>query len=313
MKINKLLFFLLAVFSLNSCVEYVDNGTIPTGPEVPEELKFVAVHSNPNEAKYIGDKFEFTAALNGVDVTKSTKFKVNGTTMPSNTYTPVKTGSHTVIATMDDYTSTFKFTVQEKEEEPEPEPTGNRIEYDGDWKPVTNTYWIGTGDTTNGFDGFNVTPSGSSSPVICTKWLIVSMDDTNPNNAKNLYYVDEVFIPVDMSTTPPSVKYPHQATNFYYTKNSGIFFVFDNNNLEMIDNQFNFISGTTPNAGSTANYTATGDLANSKEGKLFWNGAYVFQLAPDGPKAKGISKLSNIDFTKSQNMNITKVNLKKLK
>ncbi|SFN75980.1 hypothetical protein SAMN05421741_11061 [Paenimyroides ummariense] len=313
MKINKLLFFLLAVFSLNSCVEYVDNGTIPTGPEIPEELKFVAVHSNPNEAKYIGDKFEFTAALNGVDVTKSTKFKVNGTTMPSNTYTPVKTGPHTVIATMDDYTSTFKFTVQEKEEEPE--PTGNRIEYDGDWKPVTNTFWIATGDptpNTGGFDGFNVTPHGATSPVVCTKWLIVSMDHANdPTKAKNLYYVDEVFIPVDMSTTPPSVKYPHQATNFYYTADSGMVFVFDNTNIQMTSNQFNFISGTTPSAGSTANYTATGNLVNSKEGKLFWNGAYSFQLVPDGPKAKGMSKISKIDFTKSLNTNITKINLKK--
>ncbi len=310
MKINKLLFFLLALVSLNSCVEYVHNGIVPDGPEPPEEQKFTAVHSNPEEAKYIGDKFEFTAMLNSVDVTKSTKFKVSGTTISGNTYTPAKTGSHTVIATMDNYTATFKFTVLEDEEEPV-EPTGNRIEYDGDWKPVTNTYWIATGDTTNGFDGFNLTVSGATSPVLCTKWLMVSMDNTNPNNANNLYYVEEVFIPVNTTTTPASVNYPHQATNFYYTANSSFVCVFDKNNLNMSNNEFNFISGTPPNGGSTANYTAIGDVANAKEAELIWDGAYVFQLAPDAPKAKGMDKLTNIDFTKSQKTNVTKINLKK--
>src|SRR5690606_14300798 len=312
MKINKLLLFLLALVSLNSCVEYVDNGTEPDGPEKPEEQVFVAKLSEESEGEFVGDEFIFEATLNGVDVTSATTFKVNGVDAKGNVFKAIKEGENAVLATMDDFTSTFRFTVKEKGEEEPEEPTGNRIEYDGDWKPVTNTYWIATGDSTNGFDGFNVTPAGSSSPVICTKWLIVSMDDTNPNNAKNLYYVEEVFIPVDMSATPPVVNYPHQATDFYYTQNSGIFFVFDDNDLGMTSNEFNFISGTLPNAGSTANYTATGDLADSKEGKLFWNGAYIFQLVPDAPKAKGMSKLSNIDFTKSQNTNVTKINFKKL-
>lgn len=113
MKINKLLFFILALISFNSCAEYVDNGVKPNGSDNPEAQKFIAVHSNPEQAKYIGDKFEFMAMLSGVNVTATTKFKVNGTNMPGNSYTPVKTGSHSVIATMDNYTATFKFTVLE--------------------------------------------------------------------------------------------------------------------------------------------------------------------------------------------------------
>ena len=311
MKINKLLFFLLAVFSLNSCVEYVDNGTKPDGSEQPEERKFTAEQANPDDAKYVGDTFEFKAMLNGVNVTATTKFKVNGSAINGKTYVPHKTGSHSVIATMDDLEATFRFTVLEKDEEEPEEPTGNRIEYDGDWKPVTNTFWIGYGNpATPTFTSYPLNVQGNTVP--CTKWLIVSMDNTNPNNAENLYYIDEVFIPIDTSTTPPSVKYPHQATDFYYTASSSASFVFDKNNIPMTSNDFNFISGTIPTSGKgTADYTATGQLNNSKEGKLFWNGEYTFQIIADTPKAKGISKLSNIDFTKSQNTNVTKINLKK--
>lgn len=114
MKINKLLFFLLAFISFNSCAEYVDNGVKPDGPINPQEPTYTAKHSNPDEAKYVGDKFMFTAMLNGVNVTSTTKFRVNGTNIPSDSYTPVRVGEHSVIATMDDFSATFKFVVLEE-------------------------------------------------------------------------------------------------------------------------------------------------------------------------------------------------------
>lgn len=316
MKINKLLLFLLALVSLNSCVEYVDNGVVPEGPEKPEEQVFVAKLSEESEGEFVGDEFIFEATLNGVDVTSSTTFKVNGVDAKGNVFKAIKEGENAVLATMDDFTSTFRFTVKEKDEE-EPEPTGNRIEYDGDWKPVTNTFWLGYGDPAEGFNPYNVTPPGASSPVLCTKWLIVSMDASDPEDAENLYLIDAVFIPADV-TDPnnPIPNYPHQATDFYYTNDSSASFVFDTNDISMTSNEFDFISGTPPNKGvGTANYTATAQLDGSKEGKLFWDGDYTYGLIPDNaPKsAKGISKLSNVDFTKSLQSNSTKINLKKLK
>src|SRR5690606_37668308 len=172
MKINKLLFFLLAVFSLNSCVEYVDNGTKPDGPEKPEEQKYTAEHSNAEEAKYVGDVFKFTAMLNSVDVTSTTKFKVNGTDIKGNTYTPHKTGSHSVIATMDNFTANFKFTVLEKEEE-EPEPTGNRIEYGGKSYPVSETVWLLNVNDKNQVLIYDV--NGTD----CTAWGLISVEFDN--------------------------------------------------------------------------------------------------------------------------------------
>src|SRR5690606_8842519 len=110
----------------------------------------------------------------GVDVTKSSKFKVNGvaTTNNASFYIPHKTGSHSVIATMDDYEATFKFTVLEEEEEPEPEPTGNRIEYGpSDWKPVTNTFWAITRNAQNEIVPYNYKVQGTD--VLCTRWLLI--------------------------------------------------------------------------------------------------------------------------------------------
>src|SRR5690606_10430730 len=187
-----------AVFSLNSCVEYVDNGTEPDGPEKPEEQVFVAKLSEDSEGEFVGDEFIFEATLNGVDVTSATNFKVNGVDAKGNVFKAIKEGENAVLATMDEFTSTFRYNVKEKDEE-EPEPTRNRMEYDGDWKPVTNTFWLGYGDPAEGFNPYNVTPAGASSPVLCTAWLIVSMDASNPNDAENLYMVDVVFIPADMT------------------------------------------------------------------------------------------------------------------
>ena len=288
MKINKLLFFLLAVFSLNSCVEYVDNGTLPTGPELPEELKFVAVHSNPNEAKYIGDKFEFTAALNGVDVTKSTKFKVNGTTMPSNSYTPVKTGPHTVIATMDDYTATFKFTVEEKDEEPE--PTGNRIEYDGDWKPVTNTFWVIYTNAAGGILSYPV-PTQGGGTVACTKWILVSADESDPakiQTAANSHWM-EVYVPIDLTDPAnPVLVFPQDAQQI--ALNGGtVTFNGVTNTFDANANEYKFVSGTEAadfGETGTANYTAETDLENSKIAELFWNGQYTWLRTVQPAKGK---------------------------
>ena len=312
MKINKLLFFLLAVFSLNSCVEYVDNGTKPDGPEIPEELKFLAVHSNPNEAKYIGDEFEFTAALNGVDVTKSTKFKVNGTTMPSNTYTPVKTGSHTVIATMDNYTATFKFTVLEEEE---PEPTGNRIEYGGDWRPVTNTFWAITVNAQNQPQPYNYTVQGN--PVLCTRWLLISADESDASkvqNAANTHYM-LVYVPADMTDpNAPKLLYPHQASTLY---TDGGYVTFDGNANEYSEesNTYSFVSGTVPQSGmGTANYTANTTLKDNPEiAKLFWNGQYSY-LSTAAPAKKG-TNVNNLklDVNQIKNLKLKKLSSEQIK
>src|SRR5690606_26062479 len=132
----------------------------------------------------------------------------------------------------------------------------------------------------------------------CTKWLIVSMDANDPSNAENMYYIDAVFIPVDMTDpNKPVPTFPHEATDFYYTADSFASFVFDKNDIGMASNEFDFISGTLPNTKNvgTANYTAIAELDGSKEGKLFWDGEYNFSIISDSaPKsAKGISKLSN--------------------
>ena len=274
MKINKLLFFLLAVFSLNSCVEYVDNGTIPTGPEIPEELKFVAVHSNPNEAKYIGDKYEFTAALNGVDVTKSTKFKVNGTTMPSNTYTPVKTGSHTVIATMDDYTATFKFIVEEKEEEPEPEPTGNRIEYDGKAYPVSEVLWLvhAEGGKIMAYNRNGVT---------CTVWAMMAVElDPNDDEKVINQFLTFAYVPIK---TNGKLAFPNNTPGPFEHLDGGVVTINGNDVFDTTNITYTF-AGTgntapaddapTPWSG-TANFTGLATGANSgNSAELFWNGAW---------------------------------------
>lgn len=297
MKINKLLFFLLAVFSLNSCVEYVDNGTKPNGPELPEELKFLAVHSNPNEAKYIGDKFEFTAALNGVDVTKSTKFKVNGTTIPGSAYTPVKTGPHTVIATMDDYTATFKFTVLEDEEEPL--PTGNRIEYGGKSYPVSETVWIVNTNAQNQIRKY--TRNG----VDCTFWALYSMevDNTQTPPVTVNQMVTAAYVPMKDAST---VFFPNEvpASTLEYINGGNVVI----NGTKVFDTTgATYTIASTGNSPSqdiftvaqpwtgTANYTITATGANSgNSAKLFWDGAYeagADQLTAKSAKGSDLSDL----------------------
>jgi len=299
MKINKLLFFLLAVFSLNSCVEYVDNGTKPNGPELPEELKFLAVHSNPNEAKYIGDKFEFTAALNGVDVTKSTKFKVNGTTIPGSAYTPVKTGPHTVIATMDDYTATFKFTVLEDEEEPL--PTGNRIEYGGDSYPVSQTMWglIFDGDELytmpiNGVDHavwYMDSSEVDGANKVVNQFLTIIAMPTNSQGQAILPYADSsLIVHVGGGLTINGLPVFEESKDVVYT--------------------FAQTGNTPPNAQNigTADYTGVmTDDATNKTAKLFWKGNYMFFTPDISDFGKGKSTKKNIDIKNIKKLNYNKV------
>lgn len=270
MKINKLLFFLLAVFSLNSCVEYVNNGTMPDGPEKPEEQKYTAEHSNPDEAKYVGDKFEFTAMLNSVDVTATTKFKVNGTAIPGNSYTPVKTGSHSVIATMDNFTATFKFTVLEKDEEPE--PLGNRIEYGGDSYPVSETIWIVHAEN-NQVVPYNV------NGVTCTVWLMASLEYDSNDDVVN-QFLTFVYVPIKANN---QLAFPNNSPGPLAHINGGVVTINGNDIFDTTNVSYTF-AGTgntapadgapTPWAG-TANLTAIATGANSgNSAQLFWNGAY---------------------------------------
>lgn len=319
MKINKLLFFLLAVFSLNSCVEYVDNGTKPDGPEPPEEQKYTAEQANPDEAKYVGDVFKFKAMLNGVDVTATTKFKVNGTNISGNSYTAVKVGANSVIATMDNFTATFKFTVLEEEEE-EPEPTGNRIEFDGDWKPVTNTFWAITINAQNQIQPYNYTHQGN--PVLCTRWLLISADESDASkigSAANTHYM-LVYVPVDTSVTPNAIVYPHEAQQMF-TAGGYVTFNGNANEYEVETNTYSFVSGTDPQSGGgTANYTADTTLKdNPNMAKLFWNGSYDYlSTAAPGPKGTSINnlklganqiknlKLKSLDLNQIKNLKIAK-------
>src|SRR5690606_36971389 len=184
MKINKLLLFLLALVSLNSCVEYVDNGVVPEGPEKPEEQVFVAKLSEESEGEFVGDEFIFEATLNGVDVTSSTTFKVNGVDAKGNVFKAIKEGENAVLATMDDFTSTFRFTVKEKEEEEPEEPTGNRIEYDGKSYPVSETVWALALDANN--DMLEVPVGG----VAFCAWLMQSTEyDSNDDPLHQFYSI----------------------------------------------------------------------------------------------------------------------------
>lgn len=313
MKINKLLFFLLAVFSLNSCVEYVDNGTKPDGPEKPEEQKYTAEQANPEDAKYVGDVFEFKAMLNGVDVTASTKFRVNGTNIPGKTYTPVKIGDHSVIATMDNLTANFKFKVLEEEEEPQ--PTGNRIEYDGDWKAVTNTFWAITVNAQNQPQSYNYPVNGTN--VLCSRWLLISADESDPadiGNAANTHYM-LVYVPADMTDpNAPKLLYPHQASTLY---TDGGYVTFDGNANEYIveSNVYSFVSGTAPQSGiGTANYTSSTDLENNPNlAKLFWNGSYEYlSTAAPGPKGTSVNNLK-LNANQIKNLNLKRLSAEQIK
>jgi len=271
MKINKLLFFLLAVFSLNSCVEYVNNGTMPDGPEPPEQQKYTAEQANPDEAKYIGDVFEFKAMLNGVDVTATTKFRINGTNITGKTYTPAKLGDHSVIATMDNLTATFKFKVLEKEEEPE--PTGNRIEYGGKSYPVSEVLWLVHAEA-------GKVVAYNRSGVTCTVWAMMAVElDANDEIVNQ--FLTFAYVPIK---TNGKLAFPNNTGGPFEHLPGGLVTINGNDVFDTTNVTYTF-AGTgntapaddvpTPWSG-TANFTGLATGANSgNSAELFWNGAWT--------------------------------------
>lgn len=307
MKINKLLFFLLALVSFNSCVEYVDNGTKTDGPEPPEEQKYTAEQANPEEAKYIGDTFEFKAMLNGTNVTSTTKFKINGSAINGKTYVPHKTGSHSVIATMDNYEATFKFTVLEKDEE-EPEPTGNRIEYGGKDYPLNTTQWILLRDSTG--EIIQSTVGGK----IHVLWAMVSMDGTEMNNSDDLF-LTVVYVPTVKGTDGKDyIAIPNQVNGSTILHDNGEIVIdgvseFDTANATYV---FAATGNTQPNLNNPAPYIAqanyTGKASGASSGEsadLFWNGDYEFFEMNLPAKGKGVNSNTLMNAKKSP-LNIKK-------
>jgi len=300
MKINKLLFFLLALVSLNSCVEYVNNGTMPDGPEKPEEQKFTAEHSNPEEAKYVGDKFEFTAMLNSVDVTATTKFKVNGTNIPGNSYTPVKTGSHSVIATMDNFTATFKFTVLEEEE---PEPEGNRIEYGGDSYPVSITEWYVNLNANNQIQGYNI------NGTVCTLWAMMSVELDANDEIVNSFFTFTL-VPTINSTTPA---FPNESPSALIDAEIGGSVTINGADVfDITASTYTFASsGNTapanwstqqPPWNGTAKFTALATGANSgNSAELFWEGSCVGNVEKFAKPAKK-NAVNAVEFKNMKNV-----------
>lgn len=312
MKINKLLFFLLALVSLNSCVEYVDNGTKQGDPETPEEQKYTAEHSNPTEAKYVGDKFVFKAMLNNVDVTSTTIFKINGTQIKGSSYIPHKVGSHSVIATMDNHEANFKFTVLEKDEE-EPEPTGNRIEYGGKSYPVSNTIW----QVFFTADGKNL-ETEVINDIPHTVWIMYTGNNANPANAKD-YVIKLVFVPgVKQPDGTYGIAYPNEVSGSSIVHEEGQVYI---NGAKVYDStNAAFVISGTGNApfpvfdpskfplSATSNYTVTLTGASSgNSSELFWNGSHAITGVLAG-KAKGFNDLKSF-----KPMNVSKDQIKNLK
>ena len=292
MKINKLLFFLLALVSLNSCVEYVDNGTKPDGPETPEEQKYTAEQANPDVAKYVGDKFVFKAMLNNVDVTSTSKFKVNGTVVSGNSYTPHKTGSHSVVATMDNFEATFKFTVLEKEEEPE--PTGNRIEYGGKSYPVSMTIWT---LLTDGANPYTHTINGVDYGV----WGMISLELDSTGD--DILHGFETTVAVPLNAGKAVLPYADQTGMIYLDE--GTVYINGAEVFDITSASYNFAAtGNTPpvqqgqNFVGDANYTGLGNGVNSGESaELYWTGQYYLSTQDiNGPKAKATKKFNKANL-----------------
>lgn len=293
MKLYKLLLFLLALVSLNSCAEQTDNGIEPE-PDKPEEEVYAAEVANPEEAKYVGDKFVFKAMLNNIDVTAKSKFKVNGVPVAGDTdyYIPHKAGEHSVIATMNNYTADFKFTVLEEGDDPE--ETGNRIEYDGNSYTVSETVWALALDEND--EIYKVPVKG----VDFCAWLMQSTEyDTNGKELHQFYNI--VLAPIDNGSAFLPFAKPNDILN---VEGGGVLIngeeVFE---IDNVDYTFANSGNTIPtgNAGTkgTANYTGLAkDEGNDKSAKLFWNGDYLFATfkiqSPKG--AKTINSLKNIEL-----------------
>jgi len=304
MRIYKLLFFFLALISLNSCVEYVDNGVKPDNGQTPEEKKYAA-ELKETTAKYVGDKFEFKATLNGVDVTSTSKFTVNGTDIKGSTYVPFKEGSHSVIATMDGLTATFKFTVLPKEEEPEPE--GNRIEYAATSYPVSTNLWLLYFTA----DGKNIAVQNING-VPHTVWLMYTGDNSDPTKAQN-YMLFQVFVPAKkLPSGEYDLAFPNEAATSPIVHNQGSVFIAGKQVFATKNVAFTFAAtGNTIPAdldanfpwSAKSNYTAlaTGE-ANGNSAELFWNGTHSIDgtLAGAAKGAKSVSEFKAINSNKIQ-------------
>ena len=303
MKLYKLLLFLLAFISLNSCAEHTDNGIEPE-PDKPVEEVYTAEVANPEEAKYVGDKFVFKAILDNVDVTTKSKFKVNGVPVTGDTdyYIPHKTGEHSVIATMNNYTADFKFTVLEEGDEPG--ETGNRIEYDGNSYPVSETVWALALDESD--EIYKVPVNG----VDYCAWL---MQSTEYDKGKELHqFYSVVLAPIDNG----SVFLPFAKPNDILNVEGGILIngeeVFEVDNVDYVfANSGNTMPTGNTGTKGTANYTGLAkDEGNTESAKIFWNGEYLFaSFKVQSPKgAKIISSLKDIELS-----TISKNQIKNLK
>jgi len=302
MKFNKLLFFLFALVSLNSCVEYVDNGSKTDGQEPAEQQNFVAKQSNADTATKVKEIFEFEGKFNNVDVTSSTKFKVNGVDIKGNTYTPFKEGSHSVLATYLNFTSTFKFTVLPADEEPEPEPTGNRIEYGGKSYPVSSTQWIIHVED-NKIVTFN------RNGVTCTLWALMSLELDVDEKVVN-QFLTFAYVPLQADG---KLAYPNNSPGTLEHVNGGLVVINKTEVFKTAAATYNFeaTGNTTPQNGAsfplsgTGNYTALA-TASGSSAELFWNGPW------DGFGSSLISKakMGNImnNFNGSQINNLKDLN-----
>ncbi|UUV22031.1 hypothetical protein [Paenimyroides aestuarii] len=251
-------------------MEYVDNGTKPDGPETPEQQVFKAMHSNPEEAKYVNDKFTFEATLNGVDVTSTTKFRVNGVDIPGNTYVPFKEGSHSVLASMDDFTASFKFTVLE--EDTTPEPTGNRIEYGGNSYPVSEVLWLVHAEN-NQIKPYN------RNGVTCTVWAMLAIELDSNDEVIN-QFLTFTYVPIKANG---KLAFPNNTPGPFEHLNGGVVTINGNDVFDTANVVYNFAGtgNTSPADDSpspwtgTANFTglATG-TGSGNSAELFWNGTW---------------------------------------
>lgn len=285
MKINKLLFFLLAVISLNSCAEYVDYGVVPEG-SIPMDFK---ANVKPTAAKYVGDTFEFEAKLNNTPVTPSTTFKVNGNEISGYTYVPLTDAEYTVVATFEipgsaAKVATFKFKAEKK---PTTEPgTGNRIEYNGN-NPLNTTYFILDGVETQ--QGVNLPPITMPDGVTpASSWIMVNFSGNDPNTAANMFLL-EVLVPLSGN----NILFPFESQQVVImganveVNNTEIFTV---NTISLAFGA----SGNTPpsqQGNGNANYTSMVNGSGSGQtAELFWNGEYLFGIENLSAQSKGVAK-----------------------
>lgn len=301
MRMYKLLFLFLTLISLNSCVEYVDNGVQPGNGETPEETKYTAEIVS-NGAKYVGDTFEFKAMLNNVDVTSSTKFKVNGTEIKGFKYDAFKEGANSVVATMNNYTANFKFTVLPKEEEPEP-TDGNRIEYAGKSYPLSTNLWLLYFTS----DGKNIAVQDING-VPHTVWLMYTGDNSDPTKASN-YTLLQVFVPAKkLPSGEYDLAFPNEPATSPIVHNQGSIFINGKEVFQTKNITFTFAAtGNTIPAdlddpfpwSAKSNYTAVATgAASGDSSEIFWNGSHTINGTLAG--AKGILSFKPLNTSKTQ-------------